>query len=213
MQEVITQVNYTKDLGILMQDDASFNLHIDKVSKKVKQKCGWICRTFYSRNPNIFRHMWNTLVQPHADYCSQLWAPSFGSDLEKLDGLLRSFTARIPLIRHLNYWERISHSKMNSQQRRIERYKIIYTWKISENVVPNCGIETIAENNRQGRMCKKPPLSGSAKTKTLRSHSFPVVGPSLFNSLPKEIRNLTKISKEDFKCKLDSFLTNRRWLA
>ena len=71
-------------------------------------------------------------------------------------------------------------------------------------MVPNCEIDEITENSRKGRMCKKPPL---AKSRTLRSHSFQVVGPSLFNALPKEIRNMTKITKEEFKCKLDNFLT------
>ena len=146
MQEVITPVNQTKELGIIMQDDTTFSLHIDKVSRKMKQKCGWICRTFYSRNPKFMRHMWNTLAQPHGDYCSQLWAPSCGSDLEKLNGLLHIFTARIPSLRNLNYWERISQLKMNSQQRRIERYRIKYTWKILKNKVPNCGIN---ENYRK----------------------------------------------------------------
>ena len=49
MQDVILQVDHCKDLGIVMQDDALFTLQIEKVCKKVKQKCGWILRTFYNR--------------------------------------------------------------------------------------------------------------------------------------------------------------------
>jgi hypothetical protein len=105
--------------------------------------------------------MWNTLVQPQADYYSQLWAPNQGSKLESLDGLLRSFTAKIPAIKHMNYWQRLSKLRMDSQQRRIERYRIIYTWKILEGVVPNCGITEMEENSRLGRMCRRPPLIGS----------------------------------------------------
>ena len=42
--------------------------------------------------------------------------------------------------------------------------------------------------------------------KTLREQSFQVHGPQLFNSLPKQIRNLTKITIDEFKEKIDKFL-------
>ena len=208
MQDVIQQVDNCRDLGIIMQDDATFSLHIEKVCQKVKQKCGWILRTFYNRSSKFMRHMFNTLAQPHADYCSQLWTPSEGGELEKLEGVLRTYTSKIPSVKHLNYWQRLATLKMNSQQRRIERYKIIYCWKIIENIVPNCGIEVNGEENkRNGRKCLVRKLLGSQKARTLRDSSFQCAGPRLFNSLPKEIRNLTKISVEDFKEQLDMFLS------
>ena len=73
MDQVIEQVNTWRDLGITMSDEASFDGQIEKVCKKVRQKCGWIQRTFYSRERNFMKHMFNTLMQPHLDYYSQLW--------------------------------------------------------------------------------------------------------------------------------------------
>ena len=60
-------------------------------------------------------------------------------------------------------------------------------------------------NPRQGRKClvhsvKKSPFQA------LRYSSLPIHGAKLFNSLPKQIRNITKCTKEFFKHKLDSFL-------
>ena len=80
-----------------------------------------------------------------------------------------------------------------------------------EVLVPNCGIETVENINPEetegmGRRCKVP------KTKTYRKaqkeQSFQVEGPTLFNSLPQSVRNITKCSVEYFKQKLDDFLTN-----
>ena len=207
MQDVIQQVNHCRDLGIIMQDTATFDLQIEKVCKRVTQKSGWILRTFYNQSSKFMRHMFNTLAQPHADYCSQLWAPGEGGELEKLEGLSRTFTSKIPSVKHMNYWDRLVNLKMNSQQRRIERYKIIYTWKILENIVPNCGLESFGDENiRIGRKCMIRKLKGSERIKTMRDSSFQCAGPKLFNSLPPEIRNLTKISVDDFKAKLDDFL-------
>ena len=173
MQDIIQPVNFCRDLGIIMQDNATFSMQIDKVCSKVRQKCGWIQRTFYNRSPRFMKHMYNTLVQPHIDYCSQLWAPAEGGELERLEGCLRTFTSKVPAVQHLPYWGRLKELKMNSEQRRLERYKIIYTWKVIEGLVPNCGIyETEKENERTGRKCKMPKHNGPAKIKIHERRKF-----------------------------------------
>ena len=174
---------------------------------KVRQKCGWILRTFNCRNTNFMKFMWKSLVQGHIDYCSQLYFPNQTNQLEKIEELMKSFTKKIPQVKDLDYWSRLKHLKMYSQQRRAERYKIMYTWKVLEGLVPNCGIEQ-SFSDRRGRECKIPPIktNGNSRIQSLRDQSFQVSGPRLFNSLPKHIRDTTKVSKEDLKEKLDNFL-------
>ena len=46
---VIERFTSLRDLGIILSEDAKFNDHIERVSKKVRQKVGWIMRSFYSR--------------------------------------------------------------------------------------------------------------------------------------------------------------------
>ena len=95
-------------------------------------------------------------------------------------------------------------------QRRLERYRIIYTWKVLEGIVPNCGIEVKNKIGRNGRMCKIPSISTKSRksVQSIREQSFQVNGPQLFNSIPASIRNMTKCGIEDFKMKLDKFLEN-----
>ena len=52
-----------------------------------------------------------------------------------------------------------------------------------------------------------PSLQGSPPVKALRTQSFQSSGPRLWNSLPKNVRNKTKCSQEDFKEMLDIFLS------
>ena len=204
--EIIEEKESTRDLGVIMQNDAGFEEHIEKVCKKVRQKSGWLFRSFYNRQGWFLRHMWNSLIQPHIDYCSQLWAPGEGGELQKIEKLLKDFTAKIPELRELSYWERLAKIKLNSQQRRIERYQIIYVWKTLEKIVPDTNI-TLAndETSRVGRMCKVPALKSKERKK--REISFQIAGPKLFNCLPKAIRNLKNIGVEEFKEKLDLFLS------
>ena len=204
--EIIEEKESTKDLGILMQNDAGFSQHIEKVCSKVRQKSGWIFRTFYSRRGWFLRHMWNSLVQCHIDYCSQLWAPGDGAELQNLEKLLKDYLNKIPELKDLTYWEKLEKMKMNSQQRRLERYRIIYVWKTLEGNVPNSGITVSSmEDVRGGRKCGIPPLKPKERKK--RENSFQVAGPKLFNSLPKKLRNLKGCGIEIFKQELDAYLS------
>ena len=48
-QPILEKTN-VKDLGITMSNTASFEEHIDKLITKSRQICGWISRTFKSRD-------------------------------------------------------------------------------------------------------------------------------------------------------------------
>ena len=206
-EEIIEEKECLRDLGIIMSNDCSFSSHVEAVCSQVRKKSGWILRTFQSRETTLMKFLWKTLVQGHIDYCSQLYFPTKSSDMEKVENLQRTFTSKIPEVRSLNYWERLAHLKIYSQQRRMERYRVIYAWKILEGLAPNCGLqETISI--RRGREIKIPLVKGSGRIKTLREGSFQIHGGKLFNSLPKKLRDLTKISIEDFKSNLDQYLSS-----
>ena len=152
--------------------------------------------------------MWKSLVQGHVDYCSQLYQPMQSGSLTRIEQLFRSYTKRIPEIKELNYWERLKQLKMNSQQRRLERYRIIYIWKILERQVPNPGVE-VSLSDTKGRQVKLPAINRKStnKVKSLREATLQVHGGRLFNSLPQHLRNTTNCKLEIFKESLDIFLS------
>ena len=207
MENVIEQFSSLRDLGIILSDDGKFSEHIDKVVKTVRQKSAWIMRTFNTRSTIILKQLWKTLLQCHIDYCSQLYKPGNAQDLIKIEKLFSDFTSKMPEIKDKHYWERLSFLKVLSQERRMERYRIISVWKIIQGLTPNCGVELAPVNERLGRRCAVPHLlpGGRAAIQTLRENSFQIDGPRLFNSLPKKIRDI-KTSQDDFKEALDIFL-------
>ena len=98
--------------------------------------------------------------------------------------------------------------KMLSLQRRLERYRIIYSWKVLENLVPNCELQEVeasAESQRERRLMV-PDVDRKAATAKQLDQVFQVHGPKLFNCLPAKIRNLTKVGLDDFKTALDKWL-------
>ena len=173
----------------------------------MKQKCAWILRTFKCRETGFLKSMWKSLVQGHIDYCSQLYMPTQSMQMAQIENLQKCFTKKIPEVNKLNYWERLKQLKIYSQNRRLERYRIIYTWKILENLVPNCGL-TPSISERRGRLFNIPSLKGPRCVQRLKEQSFQVHGPKLFNCLPQTLRNITKVSVEEFKEKLDEYLSS-----
>ena len=139
------------------------------------------------------------------DYCSQLYFPHKSTYLERIENLQRIITRKFPQLRGLDYWQRLQKLKMNSQERRMKRYRALSVWTILEGISPNCGLE-VTFSERRGREVMIPPVRGKGKIQSLRESSFQVHGPRIFNSLPRAIRNLQKISIDDFKEKLDVYL-------
>ena len=97
-------------------------------------------------------------------------------------------------IRQENYWMRLLLQKMNSEQRRIERYIFIYTWKAVEGIVSECRIKVkYTEDSRHGRSCELLRIARKASqcVISIRDQYFQVHGPRLCKSLPKSIRKLS----------------------
>ena len=130
-------------------------------------------------------------------------------DIQKIESLFRYFSHQIKSISELNYWDRLSALKLYSQERRMERYRIIYVWKIIEGIAPNVGIETHM-STRHGRFCKISQINlGVTRTiRTIREGSFQIRGPQLFNSIPANLRGLIRCTVNTFKHKLDEYLKN-----
>lgn len=200
-----------KDLGILVQKDAKFDLNIGEVCKKSRRQAGWILRTFKTREPLAMLTLYRALVLPIAEYCCQLWSPAAIGMIKEIEGIQRTFTSRIRGMEHLNYWDRLKALSLYSLQRRRERYTIIYVWKIIQGLAPNferedLKIKTYGVGTRLGRRCVLPPLIRSGEG-SIRDRSFITFGPRLFNCLPCDIRQFEG-SLMTFKRKVDKFLAD-----
>jgi ribonuclease P/MRP protein subunit RPP40 len=202
---VIESKDSLKDLGVIMSADGKFDLHIDTVVRRVRKLMGWFRRTFICRQHEFMKFFWRTYIVPHLDYASQLWSPADESqNLQKLEGLLRSFTSWFPGTSHLSYWERLEHLKMYSIQRRFERYRLLYTWKVLEGRVPNCGLKW-KHSDSAGRSCVPPQPKHNRLVRNLRNNSFQAAGSRLFNALPANTRDFSG-SPESMKILIDQLL-------
>ena len=198
-----------KDLGVMMQNDVSFDEQIARAESSGRRWCSWVLRTFETRQREIMLTLWKQLILPRIEYCSPLWAPYKRKDLEKIEGIQRTFTSKIAGLSNLRYHDRLKELNMYSIQRRFERFIMICVWKIIEGKTVNVNNQIRTTNNaRSGRKCivQLPKLNGGLAMQTKLYNSFAIRGPRLFNRMPPDIRNLTNSSTLRFKRLLDKYL-------
>ena len=207
----ITRVSETTDLGTTVTSTLSLREDIERSVKKARQKSGWALRTFKSRDRLTITTLYKSMVRPHLEYNSVLVNPHLKKDIARLEGVQRTITSKIYTLKDYDYFERLKALRMSSIERRRDRYTIMHVWKIIHNLAPNLPMNPIETyiNQRRGRLCKVPePRKGcSRRAKKLRSESFAIRGPKLFNLIPAELRNFSSNKISGFKNRLDKFLS------
>ena len=118
-----------------LDSDLSFKVHIEKTVAAASKLAGWGLRSFKRRSRVVMKTIWKTLVQPKMDYCSQLWSPGDQDSINKLEAIQRHFTSKVKGLEEMDYLERLQDLKLLSQERRRERYMVIFLWKISQGMV------------------------------------------------------------------------------
>ena len=200
--KIIEVKDSVKD-GVYMSSNCLFKDQINAVIEKAKNIISWILRSFTSRTRTTMMTLYKSLVIPILEYCSVLWSPKAAGLIQMLEMIQWSFIRKIIGARGMNYWECLKDMNMYSLQRRRERYRIIYIWKILENLVPNVNNKIQAKDHiRLGRLC----IVHGRITSTKLDGSLTIDGPKLFNSLPKHVRDLKGVSLQKFKRALDLHL-------
>ena len=158
--------------------------------------------------------LWKSMVLPILDYCSQLWSPTKVGEIQQIEQVQKKFTRKIRNNSQEDHWCRLNSNNLYSLERRRERYRIIYVWKILEGMVPNLSGQSelcVKPSLRFSRMCSVPqrPTSAPSRIQNLRDGSFSNNRPrlfNLFNSLPYHIRNMSGVDILRFKNELDEYL-------
>jgi len=135
--EHLYPIQTLKDLGVIVSENLSWTPHINTIASRARSVAAWVLGVFKTRDRTTMLTLYKSLVRSHLEYCCPLWHPSKISDIQQLEGVQRTFTAKISGVQHLNYWERLKALKVMSLQRRRERYIILQMWKILHDLIPN----------------------------------------------------------------------------
>ena len=205
---VIPESESVKDLGVIFNKEGNFDDHMKIKIAKCNKMCGYILRTFMTREQEPMMCLFKSLVTPIMDYCCIVWNPHKRKDIQAIERIQRNFTKRISHLSELNYFERMKVLNIYSMERRRERYELLYIFKILKNIVPNVGINS-KYSPRRGRVLVPPPVhkNSTQAANTMRRNSFRAKAAFLFNCLPARIRNIPlDTSMASIKRTVDNFL-------
>ena len=209
---LIQEKDHIKDLGVYISNTLTWKNQIENVVSKARVMVGWVLRTFSTRAKEPMLIIWNSQVRPVLDYCSPLWSPGPWNykEIDLIERTQRVFTRRIEGMEELDYGQRLKALNLYSIQRRHERYKVIYVYKIKEGLVQNISEDNglkFTYHGRHGCRCEIPiyPLYNNRAGKA-RENSFALTACNLWNALPRHIRNISGKSIDGFKRHLDKTL-------
>ena len=157
-----------------------FTEHILNTVTSANRLVGWIMRTFRRRSQFMMMTLWNSLVQSKLDYCSILWSPADQQSIKMLESVARNYTSKIHGLEEKDYWERLEALKILSQERRRERQKIVFVWKVLQGLTSGYSFNT-SHSDRRGRhiVLSKYPANAPAAVRNAVEASMQVNGAKL----------------------------------
>jgi hypothetical protein len=195
-----------KDLGIYLSSDLSWTPHINIMVDNARKMASWVLGVFSDRTKVVMLQLYKTMVRCRVEYCCPVWNPVKVGDVQTIEDIQRHFTRKIKGCKDLDYWDRLKLLKLQSLQRRRERYLIIHVWKILNEESPNDIKMEFYDNPRLGRKVKVPSLNNKVLKSVSRLYesSFAVHAARLWNTLPAHVTRLTAL--DPFKAALGEFL-------
>ena len=191
-----------------MSSELSWRPNLVDLAERRRCMALWVFGVFSNREPELMVTVYKTLVRSLMEYCSPLWSPQTVGNIQLLESVQRSFTAKISGMKNLDYWQRLKALDLMSLQRRRDRYAVLTMHKTYRKLIPNETGINFKRTYREGVKADEPNVSRvkSKHIKTLYSSSFGSIGPKLWNCLPGDLREIE--DPDLFKCKLDLLLRN-----
>ena len=103
----LPNVNHNTDLGVVMDNQLTFKLHINGIVVRAKQCDALILRCFYTRDPKLLIKAFTVYVRPLLEYCCSVWSPHLMCLINCIEDVQRNFTNKLKGMGNLSYDERL----------------------------------------------------------------------------------------------------------
>jgi len=126
----LNQCTEEKDLGVIFDQNLSFDTHIQSAIKKANRNLGLIKRAFSHLDRDIFINLYKALVRPILEYGNIIWSPHLKRQSASIERVQRRATKILPELRECEYEERLRILNLPSLKYRRYRGDMIQTFKI-----------------------------------------------------------------------------------
>ena len=132
-EEYIEETKTEKELGVVISNDLKWRVHVDRMKGKANRILGMLERTFESRDPELWKEFYVSLVRQHLENAMQAWNPHVQGHIDKIERVQRRVT-RIPTVMaKLEYEERLKRLSLTTLKYRRLRSDLIEMYKVMSN--------------------------------------------------------------------------------
>jgi len=132
---LLPDVKSIVDLGVTIDSNLRYKLHINNIVTKAHQRACLIMRCFKSRDPTLLFKAFCVYVRPLVEYCVPVWSPSYTADINKIEAVQRRFTKRLFNFRWLPYRDRLLKLGADSLEVRRLKLCLVMIYKITHDIV------------------------------------------------------------------------------
>ena len=203
----LKQVQCTQFLGVYIDCNLNWNMHINTLCKRLSRSVGILNRLRNIVPTKILFTLYNTLFLSHVNYCNAVWGNTYQTKLQPILTLQKrairictnsSFRAHSkPLFLSLNCLNIYQLNKFNI---------LVFLYKFKMNLLPDAFQNMFILNNiiHNHNTRNKKKYHRWKIDKVFMLHTLRHTGPLFWNSLPESIINSTTLSA--FRNKLKRYL-------
>ena len=201
--EIIKQVNYTKFLGVNIDQNLNWKYHIDHVCLKLSKITGILYKVRHNLTTEAMISIYYTLCYPHLIYCVSIWACTWPSFLTKLT------IAQNKIFRCIFFLKKFDSTDLIYAEERILKFTFVHKYftllLIFKSLKQNTVFKLVdhmthTRSNNINLVC---PIFRTS----LFKNSVIALGPKLFNNLPLDNKVLlTTASVYTYKQKIKKYL-------
>ena len=197
----IVSASSVSDLGVTINHDLTFNLHINTIVSRAHGRLSVFLRGFVTRDFNFVSKAFITYIRPILEFNSVIWSPSQIFLIDLLEKVQRRFSKSIPALSDLPYLSRLVVLKLEPLELRRLHFDLVYYYKILNNMTPidpnkHFMVYNSLLSSRSAPSCLHRPVHGTEKTLS----SFFYRNTAIWNSLPHDVKSVTSVAT--FKTKL-----------
>ena len=201
----VSQVTFTKSLGVYIDQNLSWNVHVNNLCKTIAAGIGVIKRSRAFVPFDTLQYMYSSLVQPHFDYCSEIWGccnKTLSTKLQKLQNRAARILLRASYDTNSDFLiDKLGWRKLD-KQRLINKATMVY--KSLNGLAPNylrskftyrSNVSSYSLRGTNDNLTIPLPHTNFMK------NSFSYSGSVLWNSLPIELRQVNSLDAFRAGCK------------
>lgn len=182
----IKQVEYMKDLGVIIDTNLKYNKHVSDIVHKAMSRVRSILLCFKSRNRTLLKKAFITYVRPLLEYCCCIWSPHYNYLIDNIERVQRYFTKRVPGLWHTSYQDRLEVLNLDTLTHRRNKADLSLTYKIINNYT-NTSLITALQPNKHATRGHPYKLLVQYSSIDVRKHFFTNRVIPGWNSLPSQV--------------------------